>query len=358
MEQIQPLQSKIRELEHAKETSDGEKRLLEEDRDRWQKRTQDIISKYDRIDPAEMEQLRETIESLRAERDSLLDEQQPLQEKNQALEAEKATWQQSRTKIVEQAKERSRQQTDKIRDLNAEKDSATKEKEALQQELSPLIAQLDAAIQEKEAAEQQLVSLGHELEAVKTERDVALASAAQPASAQASATVPEIPGDEALVQQLADLRRQLDIVMNEKQSLEAQLADIRTQLKKALFEREAAVREAAEALSQVAKGSGGSKENGHDEGQIDETTPNPVSDDECQALKDRVVVAEAKAAEAEQKAAEIESQIEASLKSRSDKMKATLNKKLAESRETQKATLEAEYKLKIEQERAIFLLKS
>lgn len=362
MEQIQPLENRIRELEHGKETTDGEMRLLQEDRDRWQKRTQDIISKYDRIDPAEMEQLKETIASLRAERDSLLEEQQPLQEKCQTLEAEKVAWQQTRAKIVEQAKDRNRIQSDKIRDLSTEKETAIAEKEALQQKLSSLQAQLETAVQEKKAAEQKVLSLTQEVEALKAERDLALTSSAPSPSNPAPVATPAAPliddADALLDQQLENLRKQLDTVTQEKQSLEAQLADMRTQLQEAYTERDAALRDAAEARSQSAQVSKDLTENGHEEGQVDETLTKGLPDEDRKALEERVAAAEAKAAEAEKKAADLEEQIEQTVKTRSDKMMAKLNQKLAESRAAQKNTLEAEYKLKFEQERQIMLAES
>ncbi|KAL2075789.1 hypothetical protein VTL71DRAFT_732 [Oculimacula yallundae] len=355
LEQIQPLESKIRELEQGKETSDGEMRLLQEDRDRWQKRTQDIISKYDRIDPAEMEQLKETIESLRAERDSLTEEQQPLQEKIQGLEGEKAAWQQSRTKLIEQAKERNRINLKENKDRTAERDAAIQEKETLQQELIGLQQQLEIAVQEKEATEQQLASLSQELETTKSERDRALANVS--ATPQPSITHPDAPqSNPALDQQLIDLRKELEQVRQEKQALELQLKDLREQLQKSNTEREKAVAEAVEARSkQDIHPSNDAMQNGAEEGQIDET-PNPgLSNEEKKALEDRIAAAEVKMNEAVQKAAKMEEDMDNTVRVRSDRMKTALNKKLVESRDAQKAELEAEFNLKLEQEKQIWL---
>jgi nucleoprotein TPR len=360
LEQIQPLENKIRELEHGKETTDGEMRLLQEDRDRWQKRTQDIISKYDRIDPAEMEQLKETIESLRTERDTLLEEKQPVQDQIQGLEAEKATWQQSRQRLIDQAKERSRIQTKEKNDRTAERDAAIQEKEVLQQQLSGLQQQLETAVSEKNAAEQRLTSLSQELETVKSERDRALATAPQTSPSQAPVVgATEQPNNEAVEQQLAGLRKKLDEVTQEKVALETQLNDLRQQLEKANSERDTAIADAAEARSKQTTGAPDhSTENGNEEGQIDETPKNGLSEEERRALEERIATAEAEAKEQEEKAAKIEEQMESTLKARSDKMKAALNKKLAETRETQKKELESEYQLKLEQEKQIWLAES
>ena len=356
LEQIQPLESKIRELEQGKETSEGEMRLLQEDRDRWQKRTQDIISKYDRIDPVEMEQLKETIESLRAERDSLAEEQQPLQDKIQTLEGEKAAWQQSRTKLIEQAKERNRINLKENKDRTAERDAAIQEKETLQQQLTGLQQQLETAVQEKEAAEQQLTSLSQELEMVKSERDRALANIPEtPQPAITQAITPQ--ADPALDQQLADLRKELEQVKQEKQTLETQLNTLREQLEKSNSERDSAIAEAAEAKSkQTAATSDAAMQNGAEEGQIDETpVATGLSDEERKKLEDRISAAEAKMKEAEEKAAKMEEDMDNTVRVRSDRMKSALNKKLVESREAQKTELEAEYNLKLEQEKQIWL---
>jgi nucleoprotein TPR len=361
MEQIQPLESRIRELEHGKEITDGEMRLLQEDRDRWQKRTQDIISKYDRIDPAEMDQLKETIETLRAERDSLLEEQQPLKERYDALEAEKMTWQQSRTKLIEQAKERSRVQAVQIRDRTAERDTATQEKEALQQRLSIIEQELETAVQEKNVAAQNLASIGQELEKARSERDQALSATSQSPGTEALTAPLATPqsnnqSSETLDQKIAELRKELDEVAKEKQSLEEQLAALREQLEKANSERDTAIAETAEVrLKETAQASENTMDNDNEDGQINETPNAGIFEEERKSLEDRISEAEERAKEAERKAAEIEATQENVLKQRSEKMKAALNKKLAESRESQKSELESEYNLKLEQEKQIWL---
>jgi nucleoprotein TPR len=346
MGQIQPLEGRIRELEHGKETTDGEMRLLQEDRDRWQKRTQDIISKYDRIDPAEMEQLKETIETLRTERDALLEEKQPLQEKLQTLEAEKATWQQSRQKLIDQAKERSRMQSKALADRTAEKDLVVQEKDALLQQVTSLKEELDAAVQEKAAAEQRCQSLVQELEGAKSDRPT------EAGPIQTTAPPAETPSTSALDQQLSDLRAALDSARQEKLALEAQLSDLRSQLESVTSERDRALADAAEARSQQASQVPGDRaESSAEEGQVDETSESGIKEGERKALEDRIAAAETNAREQEEKASNIEQQMENTLKIRSEKMKNALNKKLADSKEK----YEADYKLKLAQEKQIWL---
>jgi nucleoprotein TPR len=357
--QIQPLETKIRELEHGKETSEGEMRLLQEDRDRWQKRTQDIISKHDRIDPVEMEQLKETIDNLKKERDIWLEEKQPLQDKIQTLEGEKASWQQSRAKLIDQAKERSRIQTKEIKDRTAERDTALQEKEALQQQLTALQEQLETAIREKESSEQQLRSLTQELETVKTERDRAVAnvsdSATTPSAAKSSPEPTRQADNDQYEQEIANLRKQIEEVTQQKLAVETELKNLKEQLEQATLERDRAVADATEARSlQRQSTSDQANTNESEEGQIEEPTRSGISDEEKKALEERIAAAESRAKEQEEKAVKLEEQVENTLKTRSDKMKAALNKKLAESRETQKKELEAEYQLKLEQDKKVW----
>ena len=363
MEQIQPLESKVRELEHSRETTEEEMRLLQEDRDRWQKRTQDILSKYDRVDPQELETLRASVETLQAERDSLLAEQQRLQGNfatvEAVLESERAAWQTNRQRLIEQAKERNRTLTKDKNDRAAERDIALQEKDALQQQLTSLQQQLEAAIKEKEAAEAQLSTLRQELDAVKTQRDQALASATQASTSPNASTIQPVASSEnteAHNQQLAELRKELDTVIQEKKALEEQLTSLRQQLSKANSERENAIAEAATArLQQSARVTDSAMENGNEEGQIDETAKTGLSEQERQDLETRIAAAEAKTKEHENKAREVEEQMETTLKARSEKMKAALNKKLAESKEAARVQMESDYKLKLEQEKQIWM---
>jgi nucleoprotein TPR len=356
-EQIQPLENRIRELEHGKESAEGEMKLLQEDRDRWQKRTQDIISKYDRIDPVEMEQLKETIETLKAERDSIVEQQQPMEEKIHTLEAEKLAWGESRKKIVDQAKEKNRQNAELIKARTAERDTAYSEKESLQLQISSLQQELETAVLEKTVAEQRLVSLVQEIETLRLERDQAVTQATQSSSDQTLASsATKLQTNTALDLQIADLRQQLNAVTKEKQSLESQLKDMRSQLESSNSHRDDAIAAATQAqMQQTPQGPSYTTENGHEEGQIDESRQVNLSESERMVLEDRISAAESKAKEAEDRAARVEEQINETVKIRSEKMKAALNKKLTESKEAQKVALEAEYKLKFEQDKQIML---
>lgn len=346
METIQPLENKVRELENAKEMQDGEIKLLQEDRDRWQKRNQDILSKYDRIDPAEMEQLKETLASLQAERDALSSDLQPLQEKLEAFDGERAQWLLTRQKLIEQAKERSRVLVKDKNERIAERDAAIQEKEALEQQLSAVQQDLETAIQDKQDLEVQLTSTKAELEIAKTEAQKAL-----PSTAPETPTAPPVSEQQNNVvdQQLEVVRKELEVAEQEKHAVEEQLATVRQELETARAERDEAAARAAQAeASKPTQGPDTSIENGIEEGQVDESAVSNLSEDERKDFEERTAAAEARVLQLEQS-------VEATLKQRSEKMKMALNKKLAESREATRAALEAEYALKIEQERQIWL---
>jgi nucleoprotein TPR len=167
--QIEPIQTKLREVEQDLESKEGEIKLLQEDRDRWQKRTQDIMQKYDRVDPAELEGLKTQITTLQAEKDALLAEKQPLQEQIDAIPEQirlaqvesSQRWEERRAKLVEQSK-------NKVRDLLA----SGRKKDT----------ELEAAAASTTQLTQELATIKEELEQTKAARDEALAKVGQKAT--------------------------------------------------------------------------------------------------------------------------------------------------------------------------------
>lgn len=139
-QQVQPLETRIRELENVVETKDGEMVLLQGDRDRWQQRTQNILQKYDRVDPAEMEGLKEKLSTLEQERDEAITARDTLQAEAasfpEQLKNAEERLQDLRTKLTEQFKGRSKDLTGKIHGKQAELNAAVQEKEAIQEELN------------------------------------------------------------------------------------------------------------------------------------------------------------------------------------------------------------------------------
>ncbi|KAH3684128.1 hypothetical protein WICPIJ_004895 [Wickerhamomyces pijperi] len=63
---VQPLESQIGKLTAELQSKSQEMSLVSEEKNRWKQRSQDILSKYDRIDPQEHSELKVEVETLRA----------------------------------------------------------------------------------------------------------------------------------------------------------------------------------------------------------------------------------------------------------------------------------------------------
>lgn len=161
MEEVQPLQTKIRELENEKETHQGEIKLLEEDRDRWQQRTQNILQKYDRVDPAELEGLKQQVANLEAEREQLLTEKESLESLREQVDSipqqieqvkeEAANSFKDRTdRMVAQFKERSRMLTALKNEKVTECQALAAQKEELERELAESKQEVERAHAERD----------------------------------------------------------------------------------------------------------------------------------------------------------------------------------------------------------------
>lgn len=164
---LEPLKAEIGELKNERETQNGEMRLLQENSDRWQQRAQNILQKYDRIDPAELEALKEKLRSLEHEREELISVKQTLQDEVSST-ADKVIKAQNqgnekveelRSKLTEQFKTRSKTLSAVIKDRDAVLQITSKEKadleerlEALHIELQETKIQRDQAIEEASAA--------------------------------------------------------------------------------------------------------------------------------------------------------------------------------------------------------------
>ncbi|KAJ5391202.1 hypothetical protein N7509_006692 [Penicillium cosmopolitanum] len=150
VQQIEPLESKIHELENLVESKDGEMKLLQADRDHYQKRIQNILQKYDRVDPQEMEALQEKLSTLEKERDEAVAARDEAASIRDSLTAEvdqhkntaEARVAELRTKLTEQFKARSKELSGRINGKQTELNSALQEKEVLQDELNTTKAEL------------------------------------------------------------------------------------------------------------------------------------------------------------------------------------------------------------------------
>ncbi|KAL7622484.1 Protein mlp1 [Parahypoxylon ruwenzoriense] len=353
---IQPLEAQIEELQSQQAFKEAEMKQLHEDRDRWQKRTEDILSKHGRTDPAEVEELKQTVAKLESERNALQEAETPLrqriQELEKSIEEKEAGWSVTREKLVNSAKERSRT-------LTAAKNEVAAERDQLHTKLGEVSGQLSRTQEELEVSKKARLNLEEQITNFRRQVE-ALQEDARKNSISSAPT--ESPNKQALSDlhaQLARVRTDLDALSSEKAAIEDELQVAREQLNSALVERDQAL---AIARAPAANGDV-PKKNG---ALVSEEKPQtaPLSDDERKALEEKISAAAAKAAEWEAKAKELDEKQDQIVKSRSDKMKESLNKRLTDykaqmeegkaqmKRDVEK--LEADFKLRMEQERKIW----
>ncbi|KAK0766548.1 hypothetical protein N5P37_000273 [Trichoderma harzianum] len=330
-QKIQPLESEIDNLNTQKSFLEEEIKQIQEDRDRWQKRTEGILTKYGRVDPAEMEQLKQTIADLEKERDALKEGEQPLQAKvaelESTLETERTNWSNLRARLAEQFKERSRK-------LTGEKNEASQRANSLQEQLD------EANVAKQKQAEQfneERAEYLKQIHAFQQQVEVQSVSQQQQPDASASSEVVTV-----LEQRLADAQKELEAVNAQKLGAQQQLERLRSELQTATSERDSALQKLQEANAAASSSSTEAVPTAAPETGEGQAAVNGLSDAERKQLESKLAAAEAKAAEFEQKANEVEAKIQQTIKERSDRMKDTLNNKLKESR----AKLEEEFKKK------------
>ncbi|CAG8024061.1 unnamed protein product [Penicillium olsonii] len=234
VQEIEPYKTKILELEGQLEAKDGEMKLLQADRDRYQQRIQNILQKYDRVDPTEMQELKDKLTSLETERDEVVAERDNLQAQMESLQTQIAGFPEQlqqhaderlgelRSRLTEQFKARSK-------DLSARNKAKQDE--------------LNVALQEKEVIQAELQATKTELEELKSKMAEAPAAAVTPAvPAENSAPAPAeteaapvnptpasqfptatvttaAPGDAQVVQALEQKIQRLEAALAEKEGL-------------------------------------------------------------------------------------------------------------------------------------------
>ncbi|KAI0888277.1 uncharacterized protein GGS22DRAFT_198077 [Annulohypoxylon maeteangense] len=352
---IQPLEAQIEELQSQQAFREAEMKQLHEDRDRWQKRTEDILSRHGRTDPAEVEELKQMVAKLESERNALQEAETALKDTVQKLEQDlkekEASWATSREKLVSQAKERSRTLTTAKTELTTERDGLRTKLSEVSEQLSTTHKELDLSKKARSSLEEQVNSFKRQVDALQQEaqRTSTTSAPVDPSNVEALAT---------LQTQLTEVRAELDNVSSQKATIEGELQSARDELNSAIIERDQAI---AEAQARVTNGDTIMENSAA-------TSEKPLSvalsDNERKALEEKVSEATAKAAEWEARVKELEEKQDQIVKTRSDKMKEALNKRLSDyktqmeeereqiKRDTEK--LESDFKLRMEQERKIW----
>ena len=267
--QLEPLQARVAELEGEIELQQGHLKAVEEDRDRWQKRHQDVLQRYDRIDPKELEDLKQQIETLQSERDQAiekvteLNEQiTSLNEKVQSAEGTQATaTEEAVNAAVRAAKQDAKERFNKLHGekmsvVRAEVAAVKEERNQVQEQLASVQQELDVARQQAASTESastqsqeqltsfqqqledlrsQLTAAQQELESTKTARDEAIARADAGGSANADVTMGEEGqvdenNTEPLQQEVARLKTQVTEAENKEKAASNAAAGLQIQL--------------------------------------------------------------------------------------------------------------------------------
>ncbi|KAG0022113.1 hypothetical protein BGZ80_001042 [Entomortierella chlamydospora] len=85
---LNPLNEQVSEMKADLELSKEELKQVGEDRDRWRTRTVEIMAKHDRIDPTEFQELKDTVEKNKTERDELENVMTALKTEGETLKTE------------------------------------------------------------------------------------------------------------------------------------------------------------------------------------------------------------------------------------------------------------------------------
>ncbi|KAL2890311.1 Nucleoprotein TPR [Ceratocystis lukuohia] len=367
---LSPLESTIEDLRTQKTYLEDEIKQIQEDRDRWQKRTEGILTKYGRVDPAEMDQLKQKITELEAQCNAHKESSDPLHAKIAELEGEKARWYETREKIVAQAKERSRK-------LTSEKNDALSEKSQAEAQLVTVTAELASAKASLEMSQQQIGQLqsdiaNYEKQLQQLQAQAATASeitptpapAPAPTTTDSEAMAVDSAGDSNAAQTILSLQSQINTLTEQlaevtarKTTAESQLESLKQELQATSLERTDALQKLETATGAISDLTAQVEASAASSGSNTAPTEAPalvsgqtLSEEEKKVLEERVSAAQKEAADAKQRLEEIETKINETVKARSDKMREALNNKLKES----KQKLQEDFEVRLNQERVIW----
>ncbi|KAF2643549.1 hypothetical protein P280DRAFT_547682 [Massarina eburnea CBS 473.64] len=243
---IEPLKARVMDLEGELEVNSAHVKTLEEDRDRWQKRHQDVLLRYDRIDPKDLEDLKNQLEVLQAERDQAVEQVSTVDDRIRvAKEEEKAVqqaeWETRKAHIVNQARNKARSDAEKRREIEAERDQATMERDSITAERDEANSQLDEVQTQLVNTQSELESTRHALEEANARPDVTMEEEGQvdegnPGFSAAEKTELEARLADAedranrFSNESASLGIKFDQLQNRERELESQIAELQQRI--------------------------------------------------------------------------------------------------------------------------------
>ncbi|KAK5084040.1 Protein mlp1 [Exophiala xenobiotica] len=215
--EIIPMKGRVDELNDLLMHRTDEISLLQKDRDGWQQRTQNILSKYDRVDPAELEDLRNRVTELQTERDQAVERQTALQVQVDGIpEAVEAGKTEQKNRLTDQFKARDRKMRDERNQLQAELNSLKEQLDAantLANERAAVVPepQPSEAAETSESSQQELTQRVQELEVQIIELQTAVAEKdAQIASKEQEAKAREEQLKGMLNKRLAEVKKEAE----------------------------------------------------------------------------------------------------------------------------------------------------
>ena len=245
--EIEPLKVRVGDLKGELEAKEGEMELLAKDREHWRERTRNIISKYDRVDPAELEALKESLETLKREKEGLEAQKEgweaeagPLRERVEGLQGEVVTaveaakvevvkpWEERIERFKNQSKEQNRKQTDRIRVLGVEL-------EGVKNELLTVRAELESTKAELETSRVSVVEAEARAEQAVAAKDAAASSEkkGEDEEGEVSEESEELVQLRAKVAEADGNAEVIETLQARAQELEHQIAELHEQLEKA-----------------------------------------------------------------------------------------------------------------------------
>ncbi|GAA5901318.1 uncharacterized protein JCM6883_000178 [Sporobolomyces salmoneus] len=220
--EIEPLKEQVQVLQAEVESKQNNMRLLEEDNERWKTRNQTILAKYERIDPEELQVLKNEVEKVQATLAGV-----------EAEKAELAKQIEEKTAYGESMRQNWQNGLDRFKALQTQARSTRDERNVLTKEVEELKAKLEAgtgggeaaaaaiaqAQSDSQAALDELQTRINTLEAEKTTLSTQL-------SEQQSQQTNNAESLKALQDQLATLEKEKAIVTAEKDRLAAREAPL------------------------------------------------------------------------------------------------------------------------------------
>jgi nucleoprotein TPR len=251
--ELDPLRARVTDLEGELELTTAYLKQAKDDRDHWQKRYSDFVTKSDHVDPEELEKLKQSIDTFQAERDQALEKVVGFEEQIKILEEKDANHETATKAALEaqrldlkttfNAKHRELMQASSatkqgiIDTLTTERDDLQATLATLKQEFETVREQLASTQTQKKQAQESLSALQQQLQQLQTQlataqREVQTATIARDEalsriSTNTATNVHVNMGEEGQIDEGDTQASQLATLQNSLDEANGQLADLR-----------------------------------------------------------------------------------------------------------------------------------